>query len=198
MTPSSPQRARKLETCLVSLDDVRSSVSAISGVDGVIEGCQSPFLARAIIVCNEGTDSRPLPRRRNFATLVSQVSFMDPQPTQHSALSKVNAGNPSVQGNVAVPQDATAASKLEQDSCSCSPTMMPTDMTNVPQRLYGYEMLDREASRENEKQTDGSSSTDVVRLLSRSENLCVRHQRMADEGANARLQKVRCKCLAPR
>jgi len=198
MTPSSPQRARKLETCLVSLDDVRSSVSAISGVDGVIEGRQSPFLARAIIVCNEGTDSRPLPRRRNFATLVSQVSFMDPQPTQHSALSKVNAGNPSVQGNVAVPQDATAASKLEQDSCSCSPTMMPTDMTNVPQRLYGYEMLDREASRENEKQTDGSSSTDVVRLLSRSENLCVRHQRMADEGANARLQKVRCKCLAPR
>lgn len=198
MTPSSPQRARKLETCLVSLDDVRSSVSAISGVDGVIEGRQNPFLARAIIVCNEGTDSRPLPRRRNFATLVSQVSFMDPQPTQHSALSKVNAGNPSVQGNVAVPQDATAASKLEQDSCSCSPTMMPTDMTNVPQRLYGYEMLDREASRENEKQADGSSSTDVVRLLSRSENLCVRHQRMADEGANARLQKVRCKCLAPR
>ena len=198
MTPSSPQRARKLETCLVSLDDVRSSVSAISGVDGVIEGRQNPFLARAIIVCNEGTDSRPLPRRRNFSTLVSQVSFMDPQPTQHSALSKVNAGNPSVQGNVAVPQDATAASKLEQDSCSCSPTMMPTDMTNVPQRLYGYEMLDREASRENEKQTDGSSSTDVVRLLSRSENLCVRHQRMADEGANARLQKVRCKCLAPR
>ena len=76
--------------------------------------------------------------------------------------------------------------------------MMPTDMTNVPQRLYGYEMLDREASRENEKQADGSSSTDVVRLLSRSENLCVRHQRMADEGANARLQKVRCICLAPR
>lgn len=170
----------------------------LSGVDGVIEGRQGLFLARAIIVCNEGTDSRPLPRRRNFATLVSQVSFMDPQPTQHSALSKVNAGNPSVQGNVAVPQDATAASKLEQDSCSCSPTMMPTDMTNVPQRLYGYEMLDREASRENEKQADGSSSTDVVRLLSRSENLCVRHQRMADEGANARLQKVRCKCLAPR
>jgi len=198
MTPSSPQRARKLETCLVSLDDVRSSVSAISGVDGVIEGRRGPFLACAIIVCNEGTDSRPLPRRRNFATLVSQVSFMDPQPTQHSALSKVNAGNPSVQGNVAVPQDATAASKLEQDSCSCSPTMMPTDMTNVPQRLYGYEMLDREASRENEKQTDGSSSTDVVRLLSRSENLCVRHQRMADEGANARLHKVRFKCLAPR
>lgn len=114
---------------------------------------------------------------------------MDPQPTQHSALSKVNAGNPSVQGNVAVPQDAAAASQLEQDSCSCSPKMMPTDMTNVPQRLYGYEMLDREASRENEKQADGSSSTDVVRLLSRSENLCVRHQRMADEGANARLQK---------
>jgi len=103
-----------------------------------------------------------------------------------------------VQGNVAVPQDAAAASQLEQDSCSCSPKMMPTDMTNVPQRLYGYEMLDREASRENEKQADGSSSTDVVRLLSRSENLCVRHQRMADEGANARLQKVRCKCLAPR
>ena len=76
--------------------------------------------------------------------------------------------------------------------------MMPTDMTNVPQRLYGYEMLDREASRENEKQADGSFSTDVVRLLSRSENLCVRHQRVADEGANARLQKVRCKCLAPR
>lgn len=114
---------------------------------------------------------------------------MDPQTTQHSALSKVNAGNPSVQGNVAVPQDAAAASQLEQDSCSCSPKMMPTDMTNVPQRLYGYEMLDREASRENEKQADGSSSTDVVRLLSRSENLCVRHQRMADEGANARLQK---------
>ena len=123
---------------------------------------------------------------------------MDPQPTQHSALGKVNAGNPSVQGNVAVPQDVAAASQLEQDSCSCSPKMMPTDMTNVPQRLYGYEMLDREASRENEKQADGSSSTDVVRLLSRSENLCVRHQRMADEGANARLQKVRCKCLAPR
>ena len=198
MTPSSPQSARKLETCLVSLDDVRSSVSAISGVHGVVEGRQGPFLVRAIIVSNEGTDSRPLPKRRNFATLVSQVSFMDPQPTQHSALSKVNAGNPSVQGNVAVPQDATAASKLEQDSCSCSPKMMPTDMTNVPQRLYGYEMLDREASRENEKQADGSSSTDVVRLLSRSENLCVRHQRMADEGANARLQKVRCKCLAPR
>ena len=173
-------------------------MSAISGVDGVIEGRRGPFLACAIIVCNEGTDSRPLPRRRNFATLVSQVSFMDPQPTQHSALSKVNAGNPSVQGNVAVPQDAAAASQLEQDSCSCSPTMMPRDMTNVPQRLYGYEMLDREASRENEKQADGSSSTDVVRLLSRSENLCVRHQRMADEGANARLQKVRCKCLAPR
>lgn len=30
-------------------------------------------------------------------------------------------------------------------------------------------------------------------LLSRSDNMCIRHQRMADEGATARLQKVSCK-----
>ena len=41
----------------------------------VIEGRRGPFLACAIIVCNEGTDSRPLPRRRNFATLVSSELY---------------------------------------------------------------------------------------------------------------------------
>lgn len=116
---------------------------------------------------------------------------MDPQPSSHNASGETNAGKPPVHGNSAVSH--APPDMHERDSCSCSPTVMPTDMTSVPQRLYGYEMLDHEASRKDEKPADGVPSTDVVRLLSRSENLCVRHQRMADEGANARLQKVRCK-----
>ncbi|KOS13270.1 wd40 repeat-like protein [Malassezia pachydermatis] len=36
---------------------------------------------------------------------------------------------------------------------------------------------------------DNSKPSTITSLISRSENLCVRHQRMADEGANARLQK---------
>ena len=85
----------------------------------------------------------------------------------------------------------------EQDHCiTHTEEHLPKDATSVPLRLHGYEMNDCDAGPKEDAATksDNPPSTDVARLLSRSENLCVRHQRMADEGANARLQKVRLLC----
>lgn len=70
------------------------------------------------------------------------------------------------------------------------------DATSIPLYLYGYSSRDNDTETEHKGSSSTASgtentSTGPLPLLSRSENLCVRHQRMADEGANARLQKVR-------
>lgn len=70
------------------------------------------------------------------------------------------------------------------------------DATSVPLYLYGYSSRDTDAEAQQRCSSSKSSGAETINpgplpLLSRSENLCVRHQRMADEGANARLQKVR-------
>lgn len=83
------------------------------------------------------------------------------------------------------------------------------DATSIPLKLYGYSSRDTDAEADHKCLSTNPGSADntpgPLPLLSRSENLCVRHQRMADEGANARLQKVRyilasrlvIKCMYP-
>ena len=96
-----------------------------------------------------------------------------------------NAGNASLP-----PMDVVAVTDHE-NIASVAP-VQPTDAASVPLRLHGYSMQEDEElmPKLDEHASDVSASNDAVPLLSRSENLCVRHQRMADEGANARLQKV--------
>lgn len=96
-----------------------------------------------------------------------------------------NAGNASLP-----PMDVVAVTDHE-NVASVAP-VQPTDAASVPLRLHGYSMQEDEdlMPKLDEHASDVSASNDAVPLLSRSENLCVRHQRMADEGANARLQKV--------
>lgn len=70
------------------------------------------------------------------------------------------------------------------------------DAARLPRRMHGYAM--EESVLEDADESNGATGKACSKtplsapLLSRSEgHLCVRHQRMADEGANARLQKVR-------
>lgn len=112
----------------------------------------------------------------------------------HNGLMKSHAdGAPLPPG---VSRTATSSAVSEHDhGVNVPEESIPEDVTCVPLRLHGYEMndLDPTLKGNNASTCDNSPSTDVARLMSRSENLCVRHQRMADEGANARLQKVRYK-----
>ena len=99
---------------------------------------------------------------------------------------------PSNAGNASLPPMDVVAVTDHENVASVAP-VRPTDAASVPLRLHGYSMQEDEElmPKLDEHASDVSASNDVVPLLSRSENLCVRHQRMADEGANARLQKVR-------
>ena len=94
-----------------------------------------------------------------------------------------NAGNASLP-----PMDVVAVT--DHESVASVAPVRPTDAASVPLRLHGYSMQEDEELML-KLDEHASDVSDVVPLLSRSENLCVRHQRMADEGANARLQKVR-------
>lgn len=88
----------------------------------------------------------------------------------------------------------TASSTETDDICMDDEGLK--DATSVPLYLYGYSSRDTDAEAQHKCSSSTSLGTENIStgplpLLSRSENLCVRHQRMADEGANARLQKVR-------
>ncbi|WFD29626.1 hypothetical protein MSPP1_000636 [Malassezia sp. CBS 17886] len=69
-------------------------------------------------------------------------------------------------------------------------TELDAAFSQVPRLLHGY--TTKEDSGEPHRcvaERHGETGSSLAPLLSRSEKLCVRHQRMADEGAQARLQK---------
>ncbi|PKI82983.1 hypothetical protein MVES_002960 [Malassezia vespertilionis] len=58
-----------------------------------------------------------------------------------------------------------------------------------PLKFHGYFMMDEPEEKHGSASASGKGAKTSSPLTSRSEKLCVRHQRMADEGATARLQK---------
>lgn len=86
----------------------------------------------------------------------------------------------------------------KDDACCASsnrvdPASAPgTDANSGPLKLHGYSVGDGDCSETRSIAREKDECGDVMSpLLSRSEKLCVRHQRMADEDTTARLQKVR-------
>lgn len=105
------------------------------------------------------------------------------------------------QASAEVSSDIQMASHQGHETDCCGDVTEASDSASVSTveaqkgealRQHGFVMHDnsRNGSKGPLRDKDVCSSV-ISPLLSRSEKLCVRHQRMADEGATARLQKVR-------
>lgn len=98
-----------------------------------------------------------------------------------------------------VSKEATSTPEDQQDYCctadGCNEVAPPSASDALQgsslKQVQGTDEEGRDKEAASSMHTKGECDTIVNPLLSRSEKLCVRHQRMADEGANARLQKVR-------
>lgn len=102
----------------------------------------------------------------------------------------------------AAPVDASASpSDPRKAGSSCDavavPSVAPSNEEKKEAALKAHGFVHNEAVHGDGENVASSSrdkqecSSVISPLLSRSEKLCVRHQRMADEDATARLQKVR-------
>lgn len=88
--------------------------------------------------------------------------------------------------------NASGTTDSQQVSDAADDQLHPSEAVaplSGPVLFHGYKMRDENGSC-GEKGTCNDGDV-VAPLISRSEKLCVRHQRMADEDATARLQKVR-------
>ena len=102
----------------------------------------------------------------------------------------------------AAPDDASASLAASHAagisrSAVAVPSVAPTNEEKKEAALKAHGFVHNEAVHGDGENVASSSrekqecSSVISPLLSRSEKLCVRHQRMADEDATARLQKVR-------